>query len=279
MKNSSLPRKFSLLLFAASATFACSSDSPSRSSRQANHSDQDVTLEEVLQNNLKAVREESSFGSIESTDLTLRISEADYSLVGRYRASSDGLMRIDVFDGDTRVYSEGKDEMGVWEWPGGEETPENVSHDGVGALEHGIEFNLFALAELPARGHQIELAGTDTLRDERYFVLKITLSDGFATYRYVNADTWLIDLSRDFRAFHPGVDDTKKNIETRYEQWKRTDGVLAARRSQSVDLTTGSVIATTLVLESRYNVPREELDLARTHVPSGAPKLNEQDDR
>ena len=128
---------------------------------------------------------------------------------------------------------------------------------------------------MPDRGHDLELVGRETIRDEEYFVLKVTLSDGFETYRYVNAETWLVDLSRDFRAFHPGIDDTKKNLETRYDQWERTDGVVFAGRMQSVDLETGAVIATTLILGSRYNIAREELNLARSYVPGGAPKLSE----
>ena len=135
------------------------------------------------------------------------------------------------------------------------------------------------MAGLSDRGHEIELVGSEVIRGKQYFVLRVVLSDGFETYRYVNADTWLVDVSRDFRAFHPSLDDTKKNIETRYDRWQRSDGVLFASRSQNIDLSTGKIIATTLVATSRYNVAREELDLARTYVPDGAPKLTEEDGR
>ncbi len=50
-------------------------------------------------------------------------------------------------------------------------------------------------------------------------------------------------------------------------------GLVFAGRLQSVDLETGVVIATTLILDSRYNVAREELDLARSYVPDRAPDL------
>ena len=239
--------------------------------------DQLMDVEDILQNNFRAVRPESAFNEVENTEIVIRISEADFSLIARYRASSEGYMRIDLFDGHTRVYSEGKDERGVWEWPGGKGAPEDVYHDGVAAVEHGIEFNLFPLAELPGRGHEIELVGSEMIRDTEYFVLKVTLSDGFETYRYVNADTWLVDLSRDFRAFHPGVDSTKKNLETRYDQWKRTDGVVFASRTRNVDLELNAVVATTVVLNSRYNIARQELDLSRDYVPSSAPTLRGKD--
>ena len=263
MRNPSLFGLLCFLLIVDSAAFA------------AEHAGQVVAIDEILQNNLKAVRAQSSLDNVENANTVLQISEADYTVLARYRASADGYMRIDVFSDDARVFSEGKDEEGVWEWRGGKAAPENVYHDGIGALEHGIEFNLFPLARLPGRGHDVELVGRETIRDKEYFVLKVTLSDGFETYRYVNAETWLVDLSRDFRAFHPGIDDTKKNLETRYDQWERTDGVVFAGRMQNVDLETGAVIATTLILGSGYNVAREELNLARSYVPGGAPKLSE----
>ena len=237
----------------------------------AERAGQALGVKEILLNNCTAVRAAGLGDTIENLEKVLSIAEAGNLLVARYRATSDGHMRIDVFGGDTRVYSEGKDDEGVWEWPGDKDGPEDVYHEGVGALEHGIEFNIFCLAELPARGHDVKLAGREIIRGTDYFVLKITLADGFETFRYVNPETWRVDLSRDFRAFHPGLDSTRKNLETRFDQWEQVDGVVYASRSQNVDLESGEVIATTLVLVSRYNLAPHELELARSYVPAGAP--------
>lgn len=265
-----------VLAIAANAAIASSNDASPSSIQAADHTTHEKSLQEILQRNLQAVRVERLHSGPENTDKILRINEAGHSLVARYRASLNGFVRIDVFEENNRVFSEGKDAMGVWEWPAGKDSPENVSNEGAGALEHGIEFNLYPLAELPRRGHQIELVGNESFAGKQYFVLKITLSDGFVTYRYVNAETWLVDFSRDFRAFHPGIDSTKKDIETRYDQWNQADGIVFASRSRNVDLETGDVIATTLVLESKYDCPSEELDLPRSYVPSGAPQLTDQ---
>lgn len=265
-----------VLLVASTATCASASDVSRGSIQLADETAHQMTLKEILQRNLDAVRVKPSDRTTVNTDKILRIDEAGHSLVARYRATSNGFVRIDVFDDAKRVFSEGKDSMGVWEWPAGKDAPENVSNEGAEALEHGIEFNLFPLAELPNRGHRIELVGNESVGDKWYFVLKVKMSDGFETYRYVNAETWLVDISRDFRAFHPGIDSTKKNIETRYDRWTQACGVLFASRSRNVDLDTGEVIATTLVLESRYNRPGEELDLARNYVPIGVPQPSDQ---
>ena len=237
--------------------------------------DGQVSLETILENNLAAERGDFRTAVVTTTEKVLKIVEADYSLSARYRASSRGTMRIDVFAEDTRVFSEGKDVAGVWEWAGDQDSPANVYHEGVGALEHGIEFNLFSLAELQNRGHTIELLDQETIRDKQYYVLKVTLSDGFETYRYVNSSTWLIDISRDHRALHPGIDPLKTDIETRYDNWKTADGVTYPGRSQNVDLVTGEVLQTAIVLQSRYNLREDELDLERTYVPMEPPGISQ----
>ena len=132
---------------------------------------------------------------------------------------------------------------------------------------------MFSLSELAKRGHHLQLLDSEIIQDTQYFVLKVTLSDGFETYRYINTQSWLVELSRDFRAFHPGIDDTKQHLETRYDQWRQDDGVVYASRSQNIDLETKEIIATTLVLESKYNVTHEQLDLHRGFVPDGTPDV------
>ena len=272
MNTFNIARLLSMQLIFVNAALACAGTSLSGSVGTSDDSLQSITLEHALQKNLEAVRTEPYRGTLDNMDLVLRIDEAAYSLVARYRASTDGFMRIDVFDGNNRVYSEGKDRQGVWEWPGGAAGPENVSHDGVAAVEHGIEFNLFTLAELRDRGHQVELVGYESILENDYVVLKITMSDGFETFRFVNIETGLVELSRDFRAFHPGIDSTRKNIETRYDEWVAADGIVSARRTQNVDLDAGEVLSTTRVLDATYNQPRGELDLPRSYVPIAAPQ-------
>jgi len=60
--------------------------------------------------------------------------------------------------------------------------------------------------------------------------------------------------------------------EMRYDKWQRSNGVVFAGRSQNIDLESGDVIGTALVLESKYNLDRNDLDLSRAFVPDSAPK-------
>lgn len=258
-----------LLPIAAAAAIAQQSGPSAAASRI----DAEVSVDEILANHQRAVRRGSRLNGLQNIDLVLQISESGDSLIARYRASADGYMRIDVFSNATRVYSEGKDTAGVWEWASDQDAPKNVQHDGVGAIEHGIEFNLFTLAELGKRGHNIELVGRETLRDQDYFVLRLTLSDGFDTLRYVNAATWLTDASRDFRALHPGNDSRKKHLETRYDKWAEANGIVSARRERNIDLDAGTVLGTTRVLAVAYDVNPESLDLRRTYIPGSPPAI------
>jgi hypothetical protein len=87
----------------------------------------------------------------------------------------------------------------------------------------------------------------------------------------VNEETWLVDMSRNVRALHPGIDPTQTNIETRYDKWQRVDGVLFASRSRDFVQGSDTATQTGLVVDSTYDVPPTDLDLDRTYVPDGPP--------
>lgn len=231
----------------------------------------ETSLDDILAKNHSAVFGQSEHAELASIDIDLTITESGHELTAWYRATADGRMRIDVFSGTDRVFSEGLDERGAWEWPVSQPAPSAVDHEGVGALEHGIEFNLYSLAELRDRGHTVEWLGKETLLTVEYDVLKITLQDGFETFRFTNAETGRVDASRDFRAFHPGIDATRQQLETRYDRWQQTDGIVRATRSRTFELATEELIATATVTRVAYNIAPARLHLTREFVPDGPP--------
>jgi hypothetical protein len=133
---------------------------------------------------------------------------------------------------------------------------------------------IFGLEDLVPNGHRLEYLGRERLGGVDYYVLKITLSDGFVTYRYVNPATWLIERARDFRAFHPALDAHQTWIETVYSDYRRVDGVLRSFLSTNTDLATGAWQATNTVTAIRVGQP---LDPSIFQMPGesgsgGAPK-------
>lgn len=183
----------------------------------------------------------------------IEIVEPAFTLEGRYRARRTGRMRIDVFAEDgTRVFSEGLDGEHPWQLHQDQAEPERVDEAAAAALRHGLEQpgRFWSLADMPGNGHALELLEPETVDGTAYQVVKLTLSDGFETWYWVDAETCLIDRSRNFRAFHPDLDPERTWIESRFEGFERRGGALGATRVRNVDLASGEILGTTTVLET-----------------------------
>ncbi len=66
-----------------------------------------------------------------------------------------------------------------------------ATEDATAALRHGVELpgKLFGLHELKARGRRIELDGREKIEGVNYYVLRLTLNDGYRTTLYINPKT------------------------------------------------------------------------------------------
>jgi hypothetical protein len=135
------------------------------------------------------------------------------------------------------------------------------------ALWHGTQFPgaIFSLKDMQANGHNLEYIGREQVDGVDYYVLKLTLSDGFVTYRYVNPSTWLIDRSRDFRAFHPALDSHATWVETRWSDYRPVEGLRYAFSSVNVDLNTGKQLASQKLTSLKIN---PEFDPALFQMPA-----------
>ena len=185
----------------------------------------------------------------------MRIVEPKYTVDGEYRATRDGRMRIDVYMGGTRVYSEGYDGRRAWELQADAVHAQDSSPAGAAALRHGLEYptNLWGLEEVRVRGNHLGYQGRELIDGIRYHVLEFALADGFTTYFYVNPDTWLIERQRDERALHPDADASRKWIEQRFGDYRRVDGRQVAFRMEQYDLRSGALVQTSSVTEVETN--------------------------
>lgn len=188
----------------------------------------------------------------------LSIEEQGMSLRGRYRAVRDGIagrMRIDVYAGTTRVFSEWWDGRQAWQLPQDAEQPLASKVAGSEALRHGLEQpgHLWTLADMPRNGHALALEGRDTIGGIAYYVVKLTLADGFTNWYWVNPATCQIERSRNFRAFHPDQDPKRKWIETVFDDFRTVQGVTRPYRDRTLDMATGGTIATSRILTLRLN--------------------------
>lgn len=213
-----------------------------------------IGLEQIVASNQAAVSSSrAKSADIRSIRIDLSMQDSGSSFDAVYTATRDGRMRIDIIAGGTRVYTEAYD--GREGWDHGKDGSVPVIDPYAAALWHGTQFpgQIFGLEELAGNGHRLEYTGRETIDGVDYYVLKLTLSDGFVTYRYINPRTWMIERGRDFRAFHPAVDDKKTWIETVWSDFRPVDGVMRPFLSVNTDLVSGKLQATNKVTSMKIN--------------------------
>jgi hypothetical protein len=164
-----------------------------------------TTLDEVIERHTKAVGGRAAIEAIQSIEFDLHITDPKFEVDGIYFAARPGKMRIDVNAGGDHVFTEAFDGQKGWEGKG---TSQKATEKATAALRHGVELpgKLFGLHELKARGHRIELAEREKIDGIVYYVLQLTLNDGYAATLYVDPNSWLITRRRDVRPLHVDVD-------------------------------------------------------------------------
>ena len=170
----------------------------------------------------------------------LHIKEATFEIDGTYLVDRKGRMRVDLYKDGKRVFTECHDGARAWEMDA-EGKASNASIAGAAALWHGTQYpgQILALAELPAHAHRVDYTGNERIGGIDYAVLKLTMSDGFETWRYVNQQSYRIERARDVRAPHPDLDPKQTLLETTWSDFRKVDGVLRPWVETQTDLKTG----------------------------------------
>src|SRR6266700_3557400 len=214
-----------------------------------------LTVDEVIERNTQVVGGRTAIEAVNSIEVDLRIVDPDFEVDGKYRAARPGRMRIDVMAGGKHVYTEAFNGDRGWQWKGEGAATQEESPKATAALRHGVELpgKLFGLHELRRRGHRIELDGRQRINGINYYVLRLTLNDGYLTTLYVDPKNWLITRRRDVRLLHVDVDPTPTTIEQRNSDFRTIAGVQFAFGSSETDLQSGKVLETTAVQSVKIN--------------------------
>lgn len=207
-------------------------------------------LDQVLECNARATGAQE-LTRLHTVSYRLEIEEPGFTVEGHYRAARDGRMRIDIHADGEVVFAEGLDDGQAWLWQQGDDEANAGSEKGAAALRHGIEQpgHFYVLGHMETNGHDLALAGTDTIDGATHDVVALTLADGFRQWYWVDRETCLVARNRTFRAFHPDMDPAETWVETRYSDFRTVGGVTRAYLSENVDLATGRVLGRTRVLE------------------------------
>jgi hypothetical protein len=179
----------------------------------------------VIERHTKALGGRAAIEAIQSIEFDLHITDPKFEVDGTYFAARPGKMRIDVKAGGEHVFTEAFDGQKGWQWKG-KKCANGATEKATAALQHGVELpgKLFGLHELKGRGHRIELGERENIDGIQYYVLRLTLNDGYSTTLYVDPKTWLITRRRDVRPLHVEVDPTPTTIEQRSFDFRTKSG-------------------------------------------------------
>jgi len=213
-------------------------------------------LSNIIVKNTVAVGGATAVEAIHNLRMKLHIVESRLNVNAVYLADDLERMRIDIYAGDQRIYSEGYDGKQAWALSKGETKGEPEDENATAALRHGVELpcKIFWLYQLEKKGAKIDLEETRTIEGTSFFVLRATLRDGFIVHLYLNSKSYLIDRVRDRRSLHPDIDPATTSLESLYSDFKKADGVVRAFKEKQIDLRSGAVLSTTDIESVQVNI-------------------------
>jgi hypothetical protein len=226
------------------------------------------TLSAVVARHTKARGGAAAIDAINSERAEIAIEENGSTLNGIYQCGKEPFWRIDVYDGSKHVFCEGLDGAGPWLWPQKALQARDAVPDAKRTGLQGIEFNMYGLHRFSERGHRLSLDGREAADGTNYFVIHVLMKDAYETYLLINPATWLIDRRRDFRAFHPDYDATRKMIDKRYSDYRSVAGVQTAFVEQQYDMATGKLVNASRVKEMAYNYSHSPQRTGRSFRPA-----------
>lgn len=205
-----------------------------------------LTLEDILASHRSAIGT-----AVAAVEIELLIEEPAFTVSANYRADRRGKMRIDVYAGDERVFTEALDGDGGWQQHGESAEREALSDTGRAALRRGIIANVYALHERPDHGYTLSLDGTSTINGVQHWQVRSRAPDGFEEVFLLDTRSALIVQKRERSALHPDIEATEVNRVTILSDYRPVGGRQIAHRMQTIDADSGDVLQTTTVQAAR----------------------------
>lgn len=190
---------------------------------------------------------------VRSMAIGVEIREGKMALEGRYAATVDGQVRVDVFADGKRVFSEGIDDEGLWSRSGDGDAEPGTATGAKNALLHGAEDKLFGWHRFDERGHILRLLSPQEIDGTRLPVVEVRYRTGHVSYFYLDPESWLVVRKRDERAYHPDLDPTKIRVESRFSGSRLVDDIQFHEVTTDVNLDSGEVIAVNRVKQRFIN--------------------------
>jgi len=121
---------------------------------------------EILALHAQARGGKEALEAIQSIEVHLTIDEG-WVVEGHYRATRAGDMRIDVYAGDERVFTEALHEGAAWAMQQGETRGAPITEEEAAILWRGVLGNVYGLHELAQQGVAVTVSGPQTVDGEK----------------------------------------------------------------------------------------------------------------
>lgn len=212
-----------------------------------------MSLDQVLTAHTDAMGGSGAIEGVTELEIELRLEEPTFSVTGTYVATREGRMRVDIFADDQRVFTEAFDGTAGWQLFQDESLASDMSPDGEAALIHGIHFNIFGLHELSDLGYKLTLAGRETVDNIDYWLVDSVSPSGFLKRHLINAETFLVERTREESALHPDIDPEARQFETILLDYREQSRRLFSFGTRKIDMATGEVVQSTEVVRLAVN--------------------------
>jgi len=220
---------------------------------------QSMSLATLIERHTTARGGEQAIENVRSLRLALEITEPGFTVRGDYVATRKGYMRIDIYAGEERVFTEALGPGGGWQLLRGETVASNLSEGGDRALRRGLVGNLYGLHELQGLGYKMTLLGISTREGEEFWTIDQVAEDGFSKRLFIDKASFLIVRQMESSALHPDIDPTKTRQETLISNYKGSDGVQFSRLTEKFDFDKEEIVQTVVVRQVHVN---SEIDMS-----------------
>lgn len=206
-----------------------------------------MSLETLVERHAEAQGGADKVGRRQSVRINLQITEPEFTVRGVYLASRKGFMRIDIYAGEERVFTEALNPEGGWQLNKGESVSIDLSPDGEKALKRGLIGNLYPLYELPGLGYRLKFNGLVSHGDADFWEIDLTAPDGFTKSLLFDPSSYLLVRELECSALHPDVDSTEQCFETVHSDFSSADGVTYSQKSDKYVADTDVLVQTTVI--------------------------------
>tara|TARA_R110002096_G_scaffold416576_2_gene619261 strand:+ start:76283 stop:77038 length:756 start_codon:yes stop_codon:yes gene_type:complete len=211
-----------------------------------------------LENHIAASGGKDAIESLKNVNIRLNIKEGENLMDAHYRANRDGQMRIDIYIGDARVFTEALSSANDgWQQDGEGANVKPLSDEGMGALQRGVHFNLYGLHELSSLGYTLDYQGMTDFRGVEHYTIDITSATGKFERRFYDPVTYLQAASMDESALHVDVDATKTRNATLHSDYREVSGVMMSFAETTIDLDQDKIIQQAWLKQAEINIDHD----------------------